>query len=312
MMAALFLSLGVGVPAIAAGAKATGGSSSSSTFSTRPDGGAGQGAMNERSTENTQTQVEPTQSPGMNESQGMEGAASGSDTFSIDEGTDLQQRPAGAADRNQLNRLPQLDRQTIMDLQTALQAEGLYRGSVDGVAGEKTQQALRQYQQARQLEATGRLDEETQRQLGIYEDEVQPVGGADDEAAPGNQDMYNTSPDDARFQQGAEGAGSDGALERRGGSDVNPGVQGEGGDPAAGSSGSMNEGGSTTETEPALPMGTGVESGEEAGAETPGSDVDSDGRGRSEGGSDMDIEPIEKNTGSPTSPGGASAPVMVE
>ncbi len=300
MMAALFLSLGVGVPAIAAGAKA-GGSSSSGALSPAPSARGSNGAGQQRSAENAQTEAEPTKSATGDEVD---------NTFSVgDQGTAGQHdktgyKRMGAADKHQKHgSLSSLERETVMDLQTALQAEGIYQGSIDGVAGAKTKKALRQYQQARQLESSGRLDEETMRQLGISGagDQV-PVRGLDDAMAPGSLDgIDNSSPglgtepygspsDTTDFgtspgagtgiEAGPDSTTTPGAGTQRGtgtgsgsmgtGRSGTPGSMGTGSD-RTGTPGSMGTGSDRTGTSPGSTpggMGTGSDS---MGTGTPGS-----------------------------------------
>jgi len=191
IMAALFLSLGAGIPAIAAGAKATGLSSGSTLTPTS----SGTGVNAERSPENTQTQAEPTAH------QDSPGALGGTPAAPSDPLTGAQ--GPGASSSSPLDRssrghrstsrdraqqgssIGQLERDTVMDLQTALQAEGVYQGSIDGVPGAKTKRALRQYQKARQLDASGQLDAETMRQLGLSRGGEQvPVRGVDNARSP--------------------------------------------------------------------------------------------------------------------------------
>src|SRR4051794_10407356 len=52
-------------------------------------------------------------------------------------------------------------------LQRALAAHHAYSGKIDGVWGEQTQAALRQFQSNNKLETTGRLDEPTAKKLGV-------------------------------------------------------------------------------------------------------------------------------------------------
>jgi peptidoglycan hydrolase-like protein with peptidoglycan-binding domain len=54
-----------------------------------------------------------------------------------------------------------------MQAQHKLQAEGLYKGKVDGIDGPKTQAALRQFQGKNGLQQTGRLDRQTEQKLGL-------------------------------------------------------------------------------------------------------------------------------------------------
>ena len=49
----------------------------------------------------------------------------------------------------------------IKQAQQKLQAEGLYKGKIDGIAGAKTKQALLQYQKQHNLAQTGTLDQRT-------------------------------------------------------------------------------------------------------------------------------------------------------
>ena len=53
--------------------------------------------------------------------------------------------------------------------QQALRDNGLDPGAVDGFMGPKTQQAIRDFQQAQRMEATGELDPKTMHALGIDE-----------------------------------------------------------------------------------------------------------------------------------------------
>ena len=55
----------------------------------------------------------------------------------------------------------------VVRAQERLKEKGLYDGSVDGIAGPKTAQALRQYQEANNLRADGQLNDQTAKSLGI-------------------------------------------------------------------------------------------------------------------------------------------------
>jgi peptidoglycan hydrolase-like protein with peptidoglycan-binding domain len=61
----------------------------------------------------------------------------------------------------------EMDSQTVRLLQQALQGKGHDVGGVDGIMGPRTQSALRQYQQAHGMPATGRLDQQTVSSLGL-------------------------------------------------------------------------------------------------------------------------------------------------
>ncbi len=61
----------------------------------------------------------------------------------------------------------EMDSYTVRQLQQALQGKGHDVGGVDGIMGPRTQSALRQYQQAHGMQATGRLDQQTGSSLGL-------------------------------------------------------------------------------------------------------------------------------------------------
>jgi peptidoglycan hydrolase-like protein with peptidoglycan-binding domain len=85
----------------------------------------------------------------------------------------------------------QYDRQTIEKVQEALNDRGFHAGHVDGIAGVKTQEALRNFQQDQGMQASGQLNEET---LSALEVEAQPTGGG--QAMGGGQQEQSAS--DAR------------------------------------------------------------------------------------------------------------------
>ncbi len=54
---------------------------------------------------------------------------------------------------------------TIRQVQDDLRAAGFYRGPIDGQMGPRTRQALKDFQHARGLRITGRVDARTERAL---------------------------------------------------------------------------------------------------------------------------------------------------
>jgi putative peptidoglycan binding protein len=54
-----------------------------------------------------------------------------------------------------------------MKVQQALKENGFYSGPVDGVMRKKTQEAIQSFQQSKQLNVTGTIDDETIRELRI-------------------------------------------------------------------------------------------------------------------------------------------------
>lgn len=55
----------------------------------------------------------------------------------------------------------------VKQVQEALKDKGFDPGPIDGVMGQKTQEALRSFQQSKNIKVTGRLDSETAQQLGV-------------------------------------------------------------------------------------------------------------------------------------------------
>jgi peptidoglycan hydrolase-like protein with peptidoglycan-binding domain len=55
----------------------------------------------------------------------------------------------------------------VKQVQEALKDKGFDPGAIDGVMGQKTQEALKSFQQSKNLKVTGRLDSETAQQLGV-------------------------------------------------------------------------------------------------------------------------------------------------
>jgi Putative peptidoglycan binding domain len=60
-----------------------------------------------------------------------------------------------------------MGREHVKSAQEALKSKGYDPGEVDGAMGPRTSAALRDFQQAEGLRATGRLDSETRTKLGI-------------------------------------------------------------------------------------------------------------------------------------------------
>jgi peptidoglycan hydrolase-like protein with peptidoglycan-binding domain len=55
----------------------------------------------------------------------------------------------------------------VQNAQQALQQGGFYKGTVDGKMGPHTRQAIRSFQQAKGLHATGHLNQKTLTALGV-------------------------------------------------------------------------------------------------------------------------------------------------
>jgi len=58
----------------------------------------------------------------------------------------------------------------IVKAQQALRDNGFYSGPLDGTMSDPTREALRSFQRSKQINVTGRMDNETSRELGLQED----------------------------------------------------------------------------------------------------------------------------------------------
>lgn len=74
----------------------------------------------------------------------------------------------------------QISSDTVRQVQQKLNEEGYQVGPVDGIWGPKTESAIKNFQQAKGMEATGTLNEDTLAELNI---EGQPMTGAAGEGA---------------------------------------------------------------------------------------------------------------------------------
>jgi peptidoglycan hydrolase-like protein with peptidoglycan-binding domain len=84
---------------------------------------------------------------------------------------------------------PVQDRNTVASVQQTLHAEGYDPGPVNGRLGPQTVQAVKQAQEDRELESTGRLDRRTVAALGIDAESAAAgasTDGRQDESRPGS------------------------------------------------------------------------------------------------------------------------------
>lgn len=67
----------------------------------------------------------------------------------------------------------QLDQNTVRQVQQQLQQQGYEVGQVDGIWGQKSRQALMNFQRDQNMQATGRPDQQTMAALGVESDSQQ-------------------------------------------------------------------------------------------------------------------------------------------
>lgn len=78
------------------------------------------------------------------------------------------------------NEAPFVDTNTLRQVQQTLRSRGFDPGVVDGRMGRATQEAIRAFQRAESLEATGQLNSRTLTALGLQDDSAAAPRGADD------------------------------------------------------------------------------------------------------------------------------------
>ncbi len=93
----------------------------------------------------------------------------------------------------QTTELSPLSPDMIKEVQQRLQQEGLYHGAIDGVWGPRTEAALRSYQQQHNLNATGRIDQQTLTAMNLVgSGQSSQQGNAQQQ--PSNQQYSNYNP----------------------------------------------------------------------------------------------------------------------
>jgi peptidoglycan hydrolase-like protein with peptidoglycan-binding domain len=78
-----------------------------------------------------------------------------------------QNSPQQSAENNQPIPSQSLSRSDVRQVQQALDKDGFKAGRTDGRWGNKTENALKQFQQSKQIQATGQLNEQTVADLGL-------------------------------------------------------------------------------------------------------------------------------------------------
>jgi peptidoglycan hydrolase-like protein with peptidoglycan-binding domain len=100
--------------------------------------------------------------------------------------------------------------ENVKKVQTALKDKGQDPGPIDGVMGPKTKAAIKAYQSANNMKATGRLDPETAKSLG-----VEPAGGSSSSASKSSK---SSSSDTGADKSGASGSSSSSSKSSKSGS----------------------------------------------------------------------------------------------
>jgi peptidoglycan hydrolase-like protein with peptidoglycan-binding domain len=113
------------------------------------------------------------------------------------------------------NEAPFVDTNTLRQVQQTLRSRGFDPGVVDGRMGRATQEAIRAFQRAESLEATGQLNSRTLTALGLADDSAAAPRGADDPKVVRRvQQTLNNRGFDAGSVNGVLGPSTRAALKR--------------------------------------------------------------------------------------------------
>ena len=103
----------------------------------------------------------------------------------------------------------------VKAVQEALKDKGHDPGAVDGIMGPKTKQALRDYQKAEGLKATGNLDSETASKLGVQTtsaaDSASPAASPSGSSSSGASAPSGSSSSGASTPSGSSSGGASGS-----------------------------------------------------------------------------------------------------
>lgn len=105
------------------------------------------------------------------------------------------------------SRSGQIDQNTARQVQQQLQSQGYDVGQVDGVWGQKSRQALMNYQRDQNIQATGRPDQQTLAALGVER------GGTQQAQTP-DQGTRRAQERQGERQQEYQGGGQSGGMNR--------------------------------------------------------------------------------------------------
>jgi peptidoglycan hydrolase-like protein with peptidoglycan-binding domain len=121
----------------------------------------------------------------------------------------------GSGTRMEQRGQQQVGQEQIREAQQELKDAGFYKGSIDGVLGQQTTEAIRDYQKSRGLPETGRLDEPTQELLLAQKSEHSPGrmeaprGSSPGSMTPGGPSPRSNTPGGSTGGSGMGGSSSD-------------------------------------------------------------------------------------------------------
>jgi peptidoglycan hydrolase-like protein with peptidoglycan-binding domain len=124
----------------------------------------------------------------------------------------------------------------VKQVQEALKDKGFDPGPVDGIMGPKTQEALRSFQQSKNLKATGRVDAQTRKELGVEQGAASTGAGSRPSGASdtGASTKPSEDPETARGSTKSKDTGTPGSTGGRSGTSGSGGAGSPSGGPSGG------------------------------------------------------------------------------
>ena len=98
---------------------------------------------------------------------------------------------------------PRWSKDKVKEVQEALKGNGFDPGTADGVIGPKTNQAIRDFQKSKNLQATGRIDERTASALGVGD--MSRAGGRSPSKSSSGKDKTGNEVGSEPAKPGAQG-----------------------------------------------------------------------------------------------------------
>lgn len=101
----------------------------------------------------------------------------------------------------------QASSETIRSVQQSLSEQGYDAGPVDGIMGPKTREALKEFQQAQGLDASGELNEQSLAEMGLEREAAEFAAGEVREDSETGAQPGGSSPGESPDESGMGGSG---------------------------------------------------------------------------------------------------------
>jgi putative peptidoglycan binding protein len=137
-------------------------------------------------------------------------------------GSSSQRGTSGSSGEMQTQRSgsQRMSKDKVKEVQAALKSKGMDPGPEDGVLGQKTQGALREFQKSNNLPATGRIDEKTADALGV--DMASSAGGSSSSGMGSSKSEAGSGASSSGSSATGKSGASQSSSGARGGTSANP------------------------------------------------------------------------------------------